>query len=161
MDYSEPVADVRSQAALDAPTGAHLAVRVRAAVRSRATWLQLVQFGVVGASGFVVNLSIYIFCTHVLGIWYIAASILAFCVAVTNNFVLNRLWTFRHKRDDRHAALQGARFLTVSVLALIPNELILFGLVEGAGVDKVVAQVVAVCIVMPISFLGNKLWSFG
>jgi putative flippase GtrA len=47
----------------------------------------------------------------------------------------------------------------VSLAALIPNLIVLDILVRG-GMGKVVAQVIAVCLVVPISFLGNRLWSF-
>jgi putative flippase GtrA len=124
-----------------------------------ANWLQLVRFGVVGGSGFVVNTVIYVFCLKRLGLDFHAAAVAAFCVAVSNNFVWNRHWTFRQRRDASHAAMQGMRFLAVSVGALIPN-LILLDLFVRLGAGKVGAQVVAVCLVVPLSFLGNRLWSF-
>jgi putative flippase GtrA len=132
---------------------------LRAHLRHPANWLQLIQFGLVGSSGFVVNTLVYVFALRVLGLDYHLAAVLAFCVAVTNNFVWNRAWTFRHRRDASHAALQGARFLAVSLAALIPN-LIVLDLLVRAGMGKITAQVIAVCVVVPISFLGNRLWSF-
>jgi putative flippase GtrA len=88
-----------------------------------------------------------------------ASACVAFCVAVANNFLLNRHWTFRKRRDTRHAAAQGVRFLLVSAAALVPNLVILHVLVS-AGQGKIVGQVVAVVVVTPVSFLGNKLWTF-
>jgi putative flippase GtrA len=120
---------------------------------------QLVQFGLVGSSGFVVNLGVYTVCLKAFGLHYLASACIAFCFAVANNFVLNRLWTFREDRDTRHVSAHAARFLLVSASALVPNLLILHLLVE-AGLDKVAGQVIAVCVVIPISFAGNKLWTF-
>jgi putative flippase GtrA len=77
---------------------------------------------------------------------------------VTNNYTWNRLWTFRHRRG--HVAYQGARFLVVSTLVLLVNLGVLELLVR-AGVDEVLAQAVAIVLVTPLNFLGNKLWSFG
>jgi putative flippase GtrA len=51
------------------------------------------------------------------------------------------------------------RFFAVSVCALAANLLILRGLV-AAGLDKVTAQAIAIVLVTPLNFLGNKLWSF-
>jgi dolichol-phosphate mannosyltransferase len=132
---------------------------VRAQLATPANWLQLVQFGLVGASGFVVNTTVYAICVTLLGVEYHVAAVLAFCVAVCNNFLWNRAWTFRHRRDAQHAALQGARFLIVSTTALVPSLILLHVFVQ-AGLGKIVAQMLAVCLVVPISFLGNKLWSF-
>jgi putative flippase GtrA len=79
-------------------------------------------------------------------------------VAVTNNYTWNRLWTFRHQRG--HVGYQGLRFLVVSTLALLANLVILYVLVR-LGLGKVLAQAVAIVLVTPLNFVGNKLWSFG
>jgi dolichol-phosphate mannosyltransferase len=133
--------------------------RVVAGLRKPASWLQLIQFGAVGASGFIVNLIVYSALLEG-DVPYRAAAVVAFCVAVGNNFTWNRLWTFRHRRDASHAAFQAARFFTVAVTAFLLSFVLLLVLVEGFGVGKIVAQLVAVSLVMPLSFLGNKLWSF-
>ncbi len=134
--------------------------RVARGLRKPENWLQLIKFGLVGLSGFVVNFAVYAFALHVLNVHYIGAATLAFCVAVANNFMWNRHWTFRSQRHSSHAAFQAARFLTVAVSALIPNLILLSLFVEQFGMGKIQAQVLAVCLVTPISFLGNKYWSF-
>ena len=55
--------------------------------------------------------------------------------------------------------LQGVRFLVVSTLALGANLLVLHLLVQ-AGLGEVVAQAIAIILVTPVNFVGNKLWSF-
>ena len=52
------------------------------------------------------------------------------------------------------------RFFVVSSLALAANLLVLYLLVS-AGVDEVVSQAIAIVLVTPVNFVGNKLWSFG
>ena len=85
------------------------------------------------------------------------AAACSFLVAVTNNYTWNRLWTFRGQRG--HVGYQGLRFFVVSLLALAANELLLTALVAG-GAGKVVGQAIAIVLVTPINFVGNKLWSF-
>jgi dolichol-phosphate mannosyltransferase len=128
-----------------------------AALRRPANWIQLVKFCVVGATGYAVNLAVYSVLVHGAGVHYLAAAVCSFVVAVTNNYTWNRLWTFRARRG--HVALQGAKFLVVSVAALGAN-LAVLALLVAAGVPKVPAQAVAIVLVTPLSFLGNKLWSF-
>ena len=82
--------------------------RVRAGLRRQSNWLQLVHFGAVGASGFVVNTAIYTLCLHVFDLHYLVSAVGAFCVAVTNNFLWNRGWTFRRTRSER--GLSHGRF---------------------------------------------------
>ena len=49
----------------------------------------------VGASGYVVNLVVYTALLNGAGLHYAAAATCSFLVAVTNNYLWNRLWTFR------------------------------------------------------------------
>ena len=120
-------------------------------------WLQLMQFGVVGVSGYLINLAVFAVVNGALDIHYIASAILAFCVAVTSNFWWNRHWTFDARQG--HAGFQAARFFTVSVLALVIN-LIALKLLVGGGMSELPAQAIAVAIAMPFNFVGNKLWTF-
>jgi putative flippase GtrA len=133
-------------------------VRVRHGVRRGHNWLQLIRFVTVGASGYVVNLGVFAACVHVLSIDYRIAAVIAFVVSVINNFWLNRHWTFDAK--DEHPMFQGARFFAVSVVAFAFTYVVLLVLVEGVGVSKVVAQAIAIAAGTPLSFLGQKLWSF-
>jgi putative flippase GtrA len=133
-------------------------VRLLHGMRRPANWVQLVRFGVVGGIGFVVNLGVYILCVHSLGIEYLVAAVLSWLVAVANNFVWNRHWTF--DASGGAVRFQAVRFVAVSLLAEVFNLAMLRLLVEAAGVGKVPAQVVAVATAMPLNFLGNKLWSF-
>ena len=138
------------------PPGA--ASRVGRAFGRRSNWEQLAKFCVVGAAGYVVNLAVYSALLRGAGVHYIAAAIGSFLVAVTHNYLLNRLWTFRRQRG--HVAYQGLRFLVVSAISLGANLLALHLLIE-AGVGKIIAQAIAIVLVTPLNFVGNKLWSFG
>jgi putative flippase GtrA len=131
--------------------------RVDAALRRRANWEQLVKFCLVGATGYVVNLVVYAVLLRAAGFHYVPAAIGSFLVAVTNNYLWNRLWTFRRQRGD--VVLQGLRFFVVSALALGANLVVLHLLVRS-GVEELVAQAIAIVLVTPVNFIGNKLWSF-
>jgi dolichol-phosphate mannosyltransferase len=132
--------------------------RIHLGTRKPQNWLQLLKFGVVGGSGYVVNLIVFAGLVKVLDVHQIPAAILSFCVAVTNNFWWNRHWTF--KAGEGHAGFQAIRFFVVSVLALVVNLVVLQLLVEQAGMDKIAAQAIAVAVAMPFNFVGNKLWTF-
>jgi putative flippase GtrA len=141
----------------DAAVAAGLRARVYQALRQRSNWEQLAKFCAVGASGYIVNLLVYVALLDGANLDYRVAATGSFLVAVTNNYLWNRLWTFR--RDRGHFAHQGLRFLVVSVIVYVGNLVILFVLVElGAG--KIVAQAIAIILVTPANFIGNKLWSF-
>jgi putative flippase GtrA len=119
-------------------------------------WVQLLQFGVVGASGYVVNLGVYSLLYTELS--YRIAFTIAFVVAASSNFLWNRVWTFRVVHGVPHH--QYARFLTVSGVALCMDLAVLTFLVDTVGLHKVTAAAIAIVVATPVSFLGNKLWSF-
>ena len=119
--------------------------------------MQLAKFCTVGATGYVVNLVVYTLLLRGLDLHYLLAATGSFLVAVTSNYTWNRLWTFRGQRG--HVAYQGLRFLVVSTLALVANLALLYVLVR-LDVDKVLAQAIAIVLVTPLNFVGNKLWSF-
>jgi len=126
------------------------------ALRARDNWTQLAKFCVVGAIGYAINLAVY---DAILrgGVHYLVAATCSFLVAVTNNYVLNRAWTFRDRR--RGVAAQGARFFAVSLASLGANLLVLHLLIS-LGSGKLVGQAIAIALVTPLNFVGNKLWSF-
>ena len=125
------------------------------ALRQPANWVQLLKFGVVGASGYVVNLVVY---AALLGIGAHKAAAVSFVVAAANNYWWNRHWTFVGSKGN--FAYQGARFFVVSVAAFVVNQLWLFVFLDWFGLGKIVSQALAILLVMPLNFLGNKLWSF-
>ena len=59
-----------------------------------------------------------------------------------------------------HYALAAtASFLVVSLVALGANLVVLRVLV-ALGLGKILAQAIAIVLVTPLNFVGNKLWSF-
>jgi dolichol-phosphate mannosyltransferase len=130
--------------------------RAHAALRHRGNWIQLAKFCVVGATGYVVNLVVYTVLLHT-GLHYLLAAICSFVVACTSNYVLNRHWTFRDRRG--HAGVQGLQFLVVSLASLGANLLVLHILIS-VGTGKLAGQAIAIIVVTPLNFLGNRLWSF-
>jgi len=131
--------------------------RLGLGAREPARWLELFKFGLVGISGYAVNLVVFAFLVE-LGAHHIAAAIGAFCIAVSNNFVWNRHWTF--DAAGSQASEQAWRFFAVSLLGLGINLAALYLLVDVAGLPELSGQAVAVAIAMPANFVGNKLWTF-
>jgi putative flippase GtrA len=141
----------------DAEVRPGLSARAGHALRQRHNWEQLVKFCVVGASGYAVNLLVYTALLDGADLHYRLAATGSFLVAATNNYLWNRLWTFSHRRG--HFGYQGLRFLIVSAIVYVGNLAILTVLVE-VGVGKIVSQAIAIVLVTPFNFIGNKLWSF-
>ena len=87
----------RARAAFTGETG-FADSRAGRALRQPGNWIQLVKFCVVGASGYVINLAVFSALVHGADVHYRWAAVCSFLVAVTNNYLLNRVWTFRGAR---------------------------------------------------------------
>jgi len=125
------------------------------ALRRPHNWIQLCKFGVVGASGFAINLVVY---KLLLGLGPHQAAAISFVVSAASNYWWNRHWTFAGQKGS--FALQGIRFYTVSIVAFAVNQLWLAVFIDWLGWGKLVSQAIAIILVTPLNFLGNKLWSF-
>lgn len=135
-----------------------MARRIGRGTLKGSNWVQLFQFGLVGASGYLVNLTVFAVLAEILDVHHIPSAIAAFCVAVSNNFYWNRHWTFDAAHG--HAGFQAARFFTVSVAALVINLIALQLLIDAGDLAELPAQALAVAIAMPFNFVGNKVWTF-
>lgn len=132
--------------------------RVGSGALVRSNWEQLMKFALVGASGYGVNLTVFALLYGAFGLHHAASAVGAFCVAVSNNFLWNKRWTFAGSAERR---FQAARFFTVSVGALGVNLGVLELLIGPVGLPPLAAQAIAVATAMPVNFIGNKLWTFG
>jgi putative flippase GtrA len=159
---AEPGSDGTAESVAVPPrqSAGDVARRVGRGTRNPDNWAQLLRFGLVGGSGYLVNLVVFAALNGGADVHHIPAAIGAFLVAVTNNFAWNRLWTFRAEAPGRHPAHQGMRFLVVSLCGLVVNLAVLEALVSGIDMSELPAQAIAVAVAMPANFVGNKLWTF-
>lgn len=129
--------------------------RTARALRHRPNWVQLAKFGVVGITGYVINLAVF---AALVGWGAHVAAAISFVVAAASNYWWNRHWTFAQEKS--HIGVQGARFFVVSVAAFGVNQLWLVLFIDILDWRKVLSQAIAIILVTPLNFLGNKLWSF-
>lgn len=109
---------MKPDAALELPSPDNAGLVQR--ITSRRGVRQFVKFGIVGASGFVVNLIVFSILQHYTPLAeqrarYTLNFSLSFLSGGLSNYFLNRIWTFR---ASGHAMLQGVQFLSVSMIAL-------------------------------------------
>lgn len=122
---------------------------------------QFIKFGIVGASGFVVNLIIFtllqrVVPNHSATVPYLVIYTIAFLSGGVSNYFLNRAWTFR---STGHVAVEGFSFLGVSVLALIVALAVSQAVAPWLGHGHK-TWFVATCSGMIVNFFVNKYWTF-
>lgn len=120
---------------------------------------QFIKFGVVGASGTVVNFVIYHLGLHVrLAVWLAYA--IGFIVGGVNNYYWNRRWTFR---SQGHPWKELGQFITVSAVALGISEFVIVLAdrhLPAMPLRNSAAWLLATTVGMGWNFFGNKFWTF-
>jgi len=117
------------------------------------------KFGLVGIIGTFINLIVLYIFTEFVGVYYIFSAVIAFLVAVTNNFILNKLWTFKEK-IHYFFAKKYVQFFIISIFALLINLLFLYIFTEFLKIYYMISQVLAIGISFIANFIGNKIWTF-
>ena len=117
---------------------------------------QLARFAVVGATNTALSWGLFALMTS-MGVWYPAASGLAFAAGAVNGYTLNRVWTFR-AGAFRMGGL--ARYAVVQAIGLAANVLAVVAFVELLGVHRLIAQVCALGFVSLLTFGLNRQWAF-
>lgn len=118
----------------------------------------VVKFLCVGVAGYSLSLALFVLFHEELGIDYRISAALGNGVSFALNFFVNRRWTFQ-----AHCAPlgpQAIRFATVATLATLANVAIVHVLVETGGLPALGAEALAVVAATPVSYLGNRLWTF-
>lgn len=129
---------------------------------------KFVKFGVVGASGAVIDFGLTALCKGILGVPELLANAIGFTVAATSNYFFNRVWTWRS--TSKEVGVEYAKFFIVSLIGLGLNSLIVFLLKDISIVPRIVdttldwdfwvAKVIATAIVMVWNFLANNYFTF-
>ncbi|HLI31945.1 MAG TPA: GtrA family protein [Solirubrobacteraceae bacterium] len=118
---------------------------------------QFLRFALVGVSNTLLTLAVYTLLVRGLAVWYLLASAIGFVVGAVNGYLLNRRFTFPEHRAD---ALTPLRWMIVQGCGLGLDEALLLAFVDGLRLDKLLAQVLAIGIVVLLTFAANRTWTF-
>jgi putative flippase GtrA len=118
---------------------------------------QFVKFGIVGVSNTLLAFAVYTVLLKIFGVEYLLASGIGFAVGAVNGFLLNRRWTFREHVGD---ALTPVRWFVVQGCGLLVNLGLVYLFVHDAHLDKLVGQAFATAIVVVLTFVANRAWTF-
>jgi putative flippase GtrA len=121
---------------------------------------QFLRFSLVGSSGVVVNLAVYTLAIYVFDLHYLPAATLSFMVAMTNNFLLNRFWTFKTHQLAQGVGGQYLKYFLVTFFGYGVNMALLWVFIDGFHWHKVFSQMVAILVTTLSNFIGSKLWAF-
>jgi dolichol-phosphate mannosyltransferase len=122
---------------------------------------RLIKFGIVGASGVVVNVGgLYLF-TEFARIPYFVASVIAIELSILSNFTINFLWTWRDRSQEGRLWEKIVRYhIGAGATAVLGNYLILIALTEFFGMHYMISNLIGIAVGTVSNYLINDLWTF-
>lgn len=134
---------------------------------------RFLKFAIVGAAGSITDFTVLNVLIQLAGASLVVANTCSFVLAVMQNFMLNRRWTFPESRE-RHASGQLAQFAVVSIVGLGINQLVFltlhhlwdaalmqhFGADTGFLISYNLAKLFAIGVVLFWNFAVNRLWTY-
>lgn len=111
----------------------------------------ILRFAVVGVVNTGVDFGVFALLFYAAGLGLATANVIAFSVAVTNSYFLNKYWSFAGARPSGRPALQYAAFVVVSVLGMAINTGIVVGL--ALWLPAIIAKAAAAVVTPVWNFL--------
>ena len=129
--------------------------------RESAGWKEMhnvIKFGIVGASGVLVNMGVLYTFTEFLHIYYLLSSAAATELSIVTNFALNDFWTFGNEKE-RKMARRSHRFISYNIVSLgnvAINIGALYFFTEILGINYLVSNFIGIIIAFSWSFVVNR-----
>lgn len=118
---------------------------------------QIIKFGFVGGSAFLIDYGILFVLTEFFGIHYLVSSIISFALSVMYNYILSIKWVFDVK-GGRSKGQEFLVFLVLSIIGLGINQIIMWVTVEKLHIYYMISKIGATVVVMIYNFATRKLF---
>ena len=92
-----------------------------------------------------------------LGVWYIAATVVSGVLGFATTFLMNKYVAFKKKNDFLKHLL---RFFIVDMMNILVGAIALYALVDGLGMDKQVAKLLTMGMVVLWNFFIYKFFVY-
>lgn len=121
-------------------------------------YFPFLKYSIVGTIGTVIDLgSLYIFVEY-FKFPLLFAVTLSFILAVLNNFILNKIWTFKNKSKNIRKLF--IKFLLVSLVGLALTDGLMLLLTNILGLWYMLSKLLTSGVVLTWNFFANKIWTF-
>jgi putative flippase GtrA len=122
-------------------------------------FFRILKFGVTGLLGMAIDFGVTWLCKEKIKINKYVANALGFIFAVTNNYLINRIWTFQS--TNIHWGTEFSKFIVVSIIGLALNTVIIYLFHQRKnGTNFYVAKFFAIAIVFIWNFIANLMFTF-
>lgn len=129
----------------------------------RAALGRMLRFGIVGASGIVVNQGLLMLLHGAFELPLLLSSLIAIEMSILSNFTLNSRWTWKVDlgRSPRSWVRKAVQYHAATVVtAFAGNVFVLMGLVHLFGVDYRLANLVGIAVGSGLNYVAGEFWVF-
>jgi putative flippase GtrA len=113
---------------------------------------------VVGGFCLAVNTLALWLLTSVLGLHYLASTLIAFFAITPLGFLLNKVVTFRTRRE--YARIELPRYFSAMAASFATNIALMYLFVSVLGIWYIAASLAVAILLVMVNFLTSDLWSF-
>lgn len=117
---------------------------------------QILKFGIVGGTAFLIDYGIFTLLTQIFSIHYIIASIISFTISVIYNYILSIKWVF--DVNKKQTSKEFIIFIILSIIGLILNLIVMYISVDLINIHELISKIIATIIVMIYNFITRKIF---
>lgn len=117
-------------------------------------FLQILRFGFVGGTAFLIDAGILYILTEFFDIHYLIANVISFAISTIYNYILSILFVFDTKKKG--GGLQATVFVILSIVGLMISQLLMWIFVDLFFISTIIAKIISTIIVMCFNFITRK-----
>lgn len=123
---------------------------------------QFLRYLITGGLAFVVDFSLFAFCLYVFDWHYLFANFVGLVAGLVLNYTMSILWVFTacHRTFEKRKIAEFTLFVLVGFAGVGINQLLMFLMVDGLGLNEMVSKMVAAVLVLVWNFGARKLMLF-
>ena len=121
-------------------------------------YAQVFRFAVAGAVGASIEIGLFFFFIEFTALHYLVANFIAISFAIMVNYFISQKWVFEPGRHSK--AREFTLFIGVSLVALLLNQLLMWGLVDAVELNMKFSKIIAIGLVAIYNYLAKKFLVF-
>ena len=124
---------------------------------------QIVKFGIVGVVATIVDYTLLMLLSQVVGIDAVVSAGISYCVSLVLNYLLSMRYVFSH-RENLSRSREFVTFVVLSLIGFGLNQLVMWlgtRALGTTGLAVTVTKAIATAIVMVWNFVSRKVWLDG
>jgi putative flippase GtrA len=112
---------------------------------------------IIGLSGEIIDFSFLLLFTEIFNVFYLLSAFMAYFLAISNNFILNVIFTFKYKPINRSDFLGAMRnYFLVSLSGIVLSIFLIFLFVEVFNFHYLIGKIFSSVIIFLMVYTGHN-----